>query len=79
MLSKKILTGLIALSLTACGTLSASRPAVPRAWTEEVAEPVPQGRLTGHLVLWAEDLRTALRVANGRLKTIREWSDAELD
>lgn len=78
-LSKRIGIGLIALCLTACGTLSQA-PTVQQAkpdpaWTEPVPEPQPSGRDNAALASWVLALRAALAEANANLAAIRRWSE----
>lgn len=78
-LSKRILIGLVLLSLTACSTLSRPLSAAPAkpdpAWTEPVPEPQLQGRDNAALAAWAKALREALAEANANLTTIRLWAE----
>lgn len=45
---------------------------VPESMTEPVAVPEPKGRTNGDLAEWADGLARALRVANEKLRRIRE-------
>ena len=82
MLKRLTATGLLLLSLTACGTqLHLPPPApqrrVPADLLQDCPYPVPKGKDNGALASYAGDLRTALELCNADKKGLRDW-DAQL-
>jgi hypothetical protein len=81
-LSKQIVSGLMVVCLTACGTLSAPPPVVQinkpdPAWTQPVPEPIPEGRDNAALAQWVKALREALALANENLAAVRRWAETQ--
>lgn len=80
MLSKTILTGLLAVSLTACGTLSAPPPQIVRNLppAELLADcptpPRPNDRTNAALAGWLRAYDDALSACNADKATLREWA-----
>ncbi len=78
--AKVAITATLALLLTSCAwhpyktapgtSVVVSR--VPDALTAEVPEPRPKGTTNGDLAEWADALKEALKVANDRLRAIRD-------
>lgn len=91
-LSAVIATGLLALSLTACGTLSKTKeplplpvvsvqPTLPPAELLRDCKIPAQGKLATNedLVLWAKALRDGLITCNADKKALRAWADSILE
>lgn len=80
MLYKTIVTGLLSLSLTACGTLSSLDDkgtvlrAAPLEYLQETPEPFTPGeRTNGALVEYLRQLQEALRSANDDKAAVLDW------
>lgn len=75
-----ILTGLMLLSLTACGTPSgiqqAARERLNPAWTQDCPVADPDGRDNKALARWAQALKGSLLQCNLDKASIREWDNA---
>lgn len=80
MLSKTILSGLLVVSLTACGTLSTPAPQIVRNLppAELLADcpvpPRPNDRTNGALGSWLLAYHNALQACNADKATLREWA-----
>jgi len=82
-LSKLALTGLLSLSLTACGTLSVPKQPVPvkllpdRTLLNECpVPPRPLDKTNAALARWLNAYDAALAACNADKATLREWYDA---
>ena len=75
MLSKTILSGLLLLSLTACGTHSAFRDLPDPALLADCPIPVPTGRDNAALGSWVGAMKGSLEACNADKATLREWAN----
>ena len=77
MLTRPILTGLLALSLTACGGLSGSNPTLPPSHLlESCWRPAPPaGRTNADLANLAQGLQLALDLCDADKAALRAWAE----
>lgn len=74
--AKLVALAALGSALAGCQTLRGTTlPAPPAQALQPCSQPVLTGDTNGALAVYADDLRSALKVCDLQVKTLREWAD----